>query len=604
MKKIFSFALLICILLPLMGAFGINVYAAAPNPEILDGYENLCLTYTFRTSGYNNGRHYYYDLMPYVGYEDQKGNIKDFFFDSYLFLPCMDFGPSGARMHVDVTNPTKAIDWTTYVDDTFYEGTNVDALESAYDSVKSTLNNTDEKGGVFFTILYPCANARNFGSLGGKSLDFSNIEDRKYAIKWMIDEQMSRFNENNYQHLDLVGFYWLEEFVVSDDDRELLNFTSEYLHSLGLKFIWIPWYKANGYSSWKKLGFDAVCMQPNLYWMGNHDPNRVQESVNISNKHGMGMELELDSRVTSDDYFNRYLDYLEGGMNSGMMDSIKMYYQDGKPAVYYQAANSNDKRYRLVYDLTYKYAKKTLTQADIDAVRPKIENNYKDDIEFDKILWSGVNWVSVGKPYSGCRSYVDGNGMAYQDVDGKELTDGIIAKAEVSTDWHAFHTSIRDNDWNMSVTIDLQQVRNDLTNFAAHFDNRQDYGIGAPADINISISTDGVNFKTIASPELILDPVNSCINYECDSVTARYVKLSFQPADKVFVFCSEFLVGVKKEETDNIVIPDMDSPDTDNVDDSTDNKPLIITLSVVGIVLIITVITVVIVRIRRKNKCN
>lgn len=615
MKRTISALLSIMILISLFAVFNITATAIVPTAEDMGGYENLCLTYTFRTSNRDYGRHYKNDLMPYTAYLDKNGNIKDFFFDSYLFLPCMDFGPSGARMHVDVNNPTKAIDWTTYVEDTFHKGANVDALEEAFGATKKALGDSEKKAGAFFTILYPCTSATNFGTLGGKQLNFSKMEDRKYAVKWIIDEQMKLFNERNYQNIELVGFYWLEEFVLSNADKELFQYASEYLHSMGLKFIWIPWYKAEGYQSWRSLGFDVACMQPNLFWLGNYDPNRVEESVRISNKYGMGMEMELDSRVTQDDYFYRYLDYLEIGMTSGMMDGVKMYYQDGKPGVYYQACYSNNDRYRTVYDLTYKYAKGTLTKNDISSVRPQLDINYVDDIKFnDNILLSGVSWYSIGKPYTACEAYVDGNGLAYQDVDGKELTDGVIATNAVSTDWHGFHSSLRDKDWRLSVIIDLEEVRNDITNIAAHFDNRMEYGIGTPENILLYSSEDGENYKYINMVDLICDPVNSCINYESSKpITARYIKMSFLPAGNSFVFCSEFLVGTNIElEPNNDISDNTDINDESEIIDGNENGSgnskdytvLIITISV-SVVLLIAVATFILIKIRRKkNKCN
>lgn len=563
MKNIIAIALMLSLLMPLICVGSISVYAEnpltnvatgdeqpinLPTAEDLNGYENICLTYTFRNSSYDKGRIYEDAFMPYVAYLDKQGDIQDYFFDSYLFLPCMDYGPSGARMHLDASNPTKAIDWTSYVNDTFCDGANVDALDTAFGKAKAALGDTDTKAGVFFTILYPCAGETNFGNLGGKRLDFSQTEDRKYAIKWIIDEQIRLYNKADYDNLDLVGFYWLEEYIVSEADVELFQYASEYLHSLGLKFIWIPWYLATGYDRGAELGFDAVCMQPNLFWLGYTDPNRVEESINISNEYGMGMEIELDYRVGSDYYFNRYLYYLEGGMNSDMMNSVKMYYQDSGPGVYYEACYSDYGNLRSVYDLTYKYAKGILTQADIDACRPQGEDdNFVDDIGLNDILES-ADWISIGKSYTGCPSYVDGNGADYQKVSGNELTDGIIATEDLSTDWFAFHTYIRDEEGRMSVTIDLGEIRNDLKHFAAHFDNKQLYAIGAPMDICIYTSTDGVNYKLLATPELVLDPVNSGFLYQCEAVTARYVKLSIGRSDKIYVFCSEFLVGIDKSE--------------------------------------------------------
>ena len=127
MKKILSLALTVLLVLPLLLCLRPAAAAKVPTADDLDGYENICLTYTFRRSGSDYGRHYEKDLLPYTAYLDTKGNILDFFFDSYLFLPCMDYGPSGARMHLDEANPTKAIDWTSYVDDTFAKGANVES---------------------------------------------------------------------------------------------------------------------------------------------------------------------------------------------------------------------------------------------------------------------------------------------------------------------------------------------------------------------------------------------------------------------------------------------------------------------------------------------
>ncbi len=569
MKRIISMLITALMLTSALLTIMPSAAAKVPTADDMGGYENVCLAYTFRYSSADKGRQTESDLLPYTAYLDKNGNIKDFFFDSYLFLPCVGNGPSGARMHLDEKNPTKAIDWTAYVDDTFSNGTNVDALEKAYGTTKAALGNKDNKAGVFFTLLYPNKNATNFGTLGGRSLDFSKLEDRKYALKWMIDEQIARFEQRGYKHLDLVGFYWLEEFIAADDDIQMISYAADYLHSKGLKFIWIPWYKANGYEDWKSYGFDVACMQPNLMWSGYNDPKRVPTSVELSEKYGLSMEMECDSRVRTDEYFSRYLSYLEGGLNSSMMNAVKMYYQDARAGVYYQACYSSDPQFRSVYDLTYKYATKTLTQADIDAVRPaQVENTFRqvDDVQRDSLKASDVNWISVGKSYVGCKSFVDGNGADYQQVSGKELTDGIIASEALTTDWHAFHHSLLDSDGKMSVTVDLGEQRNDLTHFYVHFDNRMESGIGSPVSIVLSVSDNGQSFRELATPILYMDDTDSCIKHETSPVSARYVKLSFSPSEGNFVFCSEFLVGVKG--SDSPSDPDASTPDTSTPDES------------------------------------
>ncbi len=605
MKRYISFILAITLLSSVFSLFSINVGASFPQTSNMDGYENLCLTYTWNPSRTDNGRHNVEDLMPYVAYYDTDGNIKDFFFDSYLFLPCVKLGASGASMHYDTSKPSKALDWTSYVEDTFYEGTNVDALDTAFGKVKEELNEPDKKAGVFFTILYPGkASGANFGTLGGKALDFSNIEDRKYAIKWIIDEQIRLYTEAGYENLDLVGFYWLEEYFYKAEDKELFKYASEYLHSLGLKFIWIPYYRANGYNIWQELGFDAVCMQPNMYWQIAADKNRVEACVNECNSMGMGVEIELDYRALSNgEYYNRYLDYLEGCMQGGAMDSIKMYYQDGKNAVYYNARYSSDARARSIYDLTYKYAKGTLTQEDIDANRSEVF-----------ALPDYVDWISIGKDYVASKPYSDGGGADYQKNDGKELTDGVIGSSPLGTEWHAFHVSHLDDDGRMSVTIDLGSTRNDLTYFMMQFSHVEDYGIDDPADdIKIYISDDGEEFKLIAQPQLEYIDAVSYIKHVSAPVTARYVKYSFINSNANFVFCGEALVGATKNiQSDNTSEPESDtssvasigSVDDTNVDTSVsvqrnDNWVIWVVVSVVPVVALLIVVILVI---KKKNK--
>ena len=537
MKKLLSSILVLLLLISAVPLFSVGSMAAFAPVDSMDGYQNMVLTYTHNPNRSDMGRHTVEDLMPYVGYYDQSGRMTDFFFDSYLFLPCMSYGPSSARLHYDPENPTKAIDWTTYVEDTFHKGTNVDALDIAFGKAKAELNSPDKKAGVALTILYPGANCINFGSLGGRELDLSKMDDRKYAVKWIIDEQIRLFNERNYQNLDLFAFYWLEEYQMSGaegfNDVELFKYTSDYLHSKGLQFIWIPWFRANVYKNWREIGFDSVCMQPNMYWMKAVDKKRVDECISDCSMYGMGMEIEIDGNaLNSGEHYNRYLDYLKGSLESGVMNSLKMYYQDGKSAVYYNASKATDERARSIYDLTYKYAKGTLKLEDIDARRSD-SFTVADD----------VNWRSIGKKYTATQAYSDGTAIGYQSNDGKELTDGIIGISELDTEWHAFHKTLLDEDGRMSVTVDLGAIYKDLTHFMAHFSHIEMYGIDDPADVKIYTSLDGKNFELLASPELEMVDMVSYVEYQCKPVSAQYVKFSFTNSNANFVFCSEVLVG-------------------------------------------------------------
>ena len=215
MKKALCLYLALTLLLPVLSISASGTSSNMPDPSVLNGYENVCLTYTFDYYGSNDlGAHTVEDLLPYVGYYNRDGKLTDYFFDSFLFLPCVSFGPSGGSMVGSFDEPSNLVDWKAYIDDTFRKDRNVDALNTAFAQVKSELGDkSDRKAGVFFTMLYPIHTQTSFGTIDGKNLDFSNNEDRKLAIKWMIDEQLSRYRNGGYDNLDVVGFYWFEEYL-------------------------------------------------------------------------------------------------------------------------------------------------------------------------------------------------------------------------------------------------------------------------------------------------------------------------------------------------------------------------------------------------------
>jgi len=86
-------------------------------------------------------------------------------------------------------------------------------------------------------------------------LDFSNEEDRIAACKWYADLLEERFRSSGFRHLELAGFYWLPEIL--RQSREVTRALGDYVRSKGLRFYWIPYYTAQGYSEWRDLGFDG-----------------------------------------------------------------------------------------------------------------------------------------------------------------------------------------------------------------------------------------------------------------------------------------------------------------------------------------------------------
>jgi hypothetical protein len=60
----------------------------------------------------------------------------------------------------------------------------------------------------------------------------------------------TQFAAGGYDNLRIDGFYWNHENMEASDpqEKELIRFTADYLHSKGYHFIWIPFYMAAGFN--------------------------------------------------------------------------------------------------------------------------------------------------------------------------------------------------------------------------------------------------------------------------------------------------------------------------------------------------------------------
>ena len=323
-----------------------------PTEEILGGAHDLVLLYHGKNiEGYTADQ-----LIPYLAYCDKDGNILDTMFDSFLFLLSGEL-PSGYAGH----NGCTASDCTFMIDDVFKDGRNMNALEEAAGRVKDELELGDDyKFKVTMTIYYPWFETENFGDIDGDGVseDLSDMDTRLKVVKWYIDLCEKRFAEQEYENIELVGYYWYNESINSKDDAiTLLNGISDIAHSYGRSFFWIPYFVANGYNSWADYGFDVACMQPNYVFHLDRPYSNIQLTAHYTKLYGMGVEMEICYEVlVNEQYFRRYMAYLAAGAELGYMDdAIIMYYQsllDFNSACY-----SNNKYGRTVYDYTYHFIK-------------------------------------------------------------------------------------------------------------------------------------------------------------------------------------------------------------------------------------------------------
>ena len=64
MKRIISMTLVLLMLAASLLCIESLAVPRVPTADDMGGYENVCLTYTYRRNGADNGRHYESDLLP------------------------------------------------------------------------------------------------------------------------------------------------------------------------------------------------------------------------------------------------------------------------------------------------------------------------------------------------------------------------------------------------------------------------------------------------------------------------------------------------------------------------------------------------------------
>lgn len=391
-------------------------------PEDFCDVHNMLLSYNCLTD--DNVNHSAAGLntvdwyLPHVAYLDTDGNIKDTLYDAYLYLPYTRFNYS------DFGRSAKG--WKMYIDNIYYEGKNMDALEECVGQVADELGLDDYYVKVFTPILYTFrtldSGATNtFGDIDGdgKNEDFSNIKDRKKAIKWIIDESLKRFDENDYEYLKFCGFYWFEEHIAYDDphEKELIAYASDYVHSLGYKLFWIPYRNASGYDEWKELGFDLACMQPNYMFHDDFTNRVLYDNADTTKLYGMCVEMEINDPANRIDA-SKYNEYIIAGVQTGYMKAVKIYYTAGIPGAIYKACYSSEAHCREVYDNTYLYAKEKYELAQLpDNLFPetplevtcKLNGSVDAVIEMTDHDITGIVIVNASPRYGSVRVNTDGS---------------------------------------------------------------------------------------------------------------------------------------------------------------------------------------------------
>lgn len=267
--------------------------AAAQSYQTADDVQDLALIY----QGGSHRLDWTVDeFRPYVVHEFADGT-KDWLFDGFLFLEFKNGSGRHYTVGYEKLNARKG-EWAWLLDRIFEQGKSLSALDACITEEIAELGKPGFKHQIVLGLPEAILDQKDWGELDGRVLDFSKEEDQLAATRWYIDELMKRFKAAKYKNLELSGFYWVAE--TNSHCGELTVPISEYIHSLGKLFYWIPYWQSKGAGEWKALGFDVAYQQPNHFFNHSIPDSRLDDACAFAREHGMAMEFEFDEKATAD----------------------------------------------------------------------------------------------------------------------------------------------------------------------------------------------------------------------------------------------------------------------------------------------------------------
>ncbi|MEF2246714.1 DUF4855 domain-containing protein [Paenibacillus sp. IITD108] len=559
------------------------VKVPAEQPQFLEpgeataGIRNLNLLYNGQYANglgdWNKER-----IIPNISYVNKDGEPIDWLFDGILYLGIAS--PAGRDFG---TGQTNLDDWNWYLNKTFAATGDMQQLNEAAKEVGAKLNQPDHQVKVVLMIPNPGESLTDFGDIDGSgSLNFNEtsagkekaFENRGKAVQWYLDQVQQKWQAANYSNLDLVGMYWMPEQVeISESGPDMMRAVTEKVHAMNMKVFWIPHSMAYKMYMWKDLGVDAAAYQPN-YFFGGMDSDRLDDATNNAKRFGMGNEIEFDDGMLTDPVLlQRFIEYLDSGVRSGLMQNgFRAYYQ-GNNAVY-NLGVSKDPGLRLMYDWLYQYLNGTYaidsdpspeTMAELvqgyvasneinsvfgnellyrlqiiklllDQNKPKDAVSYMQDflahIHDPAVQAQGLISPSAATlldTYAQVliQTWSDGWGLSnlalgqsytlsrqpnsnYTDS-GSELTNGLFGGTDYRNgQWQGHAGSDYPEDRNRTITFDLGRNKS-IGLIRAHFLQDKGPGIYFPQNVSFSVSTNGQTWSKLAtvSPSSAQDAISA-----------------------------------------------------------------------------------------------
>ncbi|MDD4158988.1 MAG: DUF4855 domain-containing protein [Proteiniphilum sp.] len=272
-------------------------------------------------------------FAPYVS--TRINGAENWLFDGFLFLEIKDGKGRGFASGYEKL-PARKTEWENLLNNYFKEGNAIHALNEQIGNIRKESGNHKKftKRKIVLSLPEPIPGQVDWGMLEERPLRFSNQKDRLEACKWYINYAEKLFQKANFENVELVGFYWLAEEATNS--RDLAKDVANYVYSKQYDFYWIPYFTADGYSEWKKLGFNVVYYQPNYFFNESVPYERLQETCDRAQKFQMNLEIEFDERALKNnkDWGYRLKDYLDVFEQNGVFDSLNVAYYQGGDAFY------------------------------------------------------------------------------------------------------------------------------------------------------------------------------------------------------------------------------------------------------------------------------
>jgi hypothetical protein len=295
-----------------------------------------------------NGRPKYTkeELKSYVFRYNDSGKF-EWLFDGFLFLEDrteVDLVEKGYAFEQNAylfqKHRARKQEWMWLLDRTFDPNEGLSALNDLISEFSAIEKPPLRKRKVILSLPEPLSGQLDWGQLNNKTLDFANDSDRVKAVKWYVDELISRFNIKNFKNLELSGFYW---FRTNDElSFQLMPEIASYIHSKGYKFYWRPSYGRFRGSAWKSYGFDAAYLTPDHLTTSWFKKINVVRACTYASEYSMGLEIDLNKLVKQyGNYRTKFEDYMNVYKDSNVFDKAAMSYQDGDGIFYEMSKTSN-----------------------------------------------------------------------------------------------------------------------------------------------------------------------------------------------------------------------------------------------------------------------